>query len=233
MNNSDQKLWEYYQNENAAVFSSTHDRHNRVARNVYKFVRNTSAQILEIGFGDGYLLKKLSKSYNCFGADLSSDVVEKMSREVLAVDFKTIGVDGIMPYENNFFDGFIASEVLEHMSDSELTQSIKEMGRILKKGAYAFITFPADENLKENECFCPNCGANFHRWGHKQSWNKKKIMEKFSDFETIQVGEYFVRFEGSNLFERVFGYIFYIARNIVNIFKKLPNRSYSVILRKK
>ena len=233
MNNNDQKLWEYYQQNNSGVFSLTHNRHNKLARHIFNFIKGSSARILEIGFGDGYLLKKLSKKYNCYGADLSSSVVQEMKKELPNVDFTTIGVDGLMPYSDGFFDGFIASEVLEHMNDEELFLSIIEMKRILKVGGYAFITFPANETLKDNECFCPNCGTSFHRWGHKQTWNMKKIVERFSNFEIVLIKDYFVRFEGGNLLESALGYLFYAARNVINIFKKLPNRSYLVILRKK
>lgn len=231
--NNDKRLWEYYQQNNTGVFSSTHDRHNRVAKNISRYIKDSSARILEIGFGDGYLLKKLSGKYDCYGADLSSEVVERMRNEITDVAFAVVEADGALSYQDEYFDGFVASEVLEHMSDEELSLSVIEIKRILKKGGYAFVTFPADENLKENECFCPNCGLSFHRWGHKQSWDRKKILEKFSEFEIVKIQDYFVRFEGGDSFEKIFGYVFYIARNIVNLFKKLPNRSYLVILRKK
>lgn len=232
MGNNDKKMWIHYQKDQSEVYNSTHDRHKKVYKQVRKYLKPGS-KILEIGFGDGYLLKKLSKSYNCCGADIDVEIIENASKNISEVDFTIIDTGGKLPFENDFFDGFIASEVLEHMSNEELKTCVKEIEKILKKGGYGFITVPAEENLSENECFCPNCSTRFHRWGHKQSWNINKINNTFKDFEIIQIKDYFVKYEGNNYLERFSGYIMYIIRNFINIFNKLPNRSYMIIIKKK
>jgi len=232
MNKHDQCLWKYYQNDNAGVFSGTHDRHNKVVREIKKRLP-LHAKVLEVGFGDGYLIKKLSNKYDCYGADISNEVVERIKKEILNVRFETINIDGKLPYEDNFFNGFIASEVLEHMADEELFLCVSEIKRVLKKDGYGIITVPAEENLKESECFCPNCGTVFHKWGHKQFWDVKKIRDVFKGFEIIQIKDYFVRYEGNSVLEKITGYIFYILRNLFNKFNKLPNRSYLAVIRKK
>lgn len=230
MNKQDQCLWEYYQNDNSGVFSGTHDRHKKVAKEVKKIIPAHS-KVLEIGFGDGYLLKKLSRDYDCSGADISLDLVEKMRQKIPAIKFSLIA-NSILPYQEKQFDCFIASEVMEHMSNEELSICIREIKRILKHDGYAVITVPAEENLKENECFCPYCNKRFHKWGHKQSWNIKKIKQVFSDFDSISVKDYFVRYEGNDFLEWFIGYLFYFTRNILNKIKKMPNRSYLIILKK-
>lgn len=229
--NQDKKLWSYFISENKDVFSLTHNRHKRVFNQIKKYIKPKS-KLLEIGFGDGYLLKKLSKFYDCYGADITEKFVEKIKKDILDINFKTINTDGIMPYEDNFFDGFIASEVLEHMTDKELKICVNEIKRVLKENGYAFITVPAEEDLKANECFCPNCNTVFHRWGHQQSWNYNKIRELFKHFKIVKISNYFVRYEGSNILEKVIGYLLFVSRNIFNKFHKLPNRSYLAILKK-
>ena len=135
-------------------------------------------------------------------------------------------------FDNNSFDWFIASEVLEHMDDKELNIAISEMYRILKKWWYAFITFPAKENFKNSECICPNCWLVFHKWWHKQYWDEEKIKEKFSNFKIIVLKEFFNRYNWNNYLEYVIWYIMFILRNILNKFINLDNKSYLLILKK-
>lgn len=231
MKDDDKDLWAHYQINNVGVFSETHNRHDRVYLTLKKYIKSP-AKILEIGFGDGYLLKKMSKLYDCCGADISQEVVERARRELVDVKFEVIGMDGKLSFGDGSFDGFVASEVLEHMTDEELTMCVSEIKRILKKGGYAFITVPAEENLEENECFCPKCKTAFHKWGHKQSWNIEKIKAVFGQLEVISLKEYFVRFEGKNFIEKIVGYVFFVMRNVANKFITVSNRSYLIILKK-
>jgi len=118
------------------------------------------------------------------------------------------------------------------MDDKELNIAISEMYRILKKWWYAFITFPAKENFKNNECICPNCWLVFHKWWHKQYWDEEKIKEKFSNFKIIVLKEFFNRYNWNNYLEYVIWYIMFILRNILNKFINLDNKSYLLILKK-
>ena len=118
------------------------------------------------------------------------------------------------------------------MSDSELKVCVNEIYRVLKKGWYAFITFPAKENLIQNTCKCPQCWYIFHRWWHKQYWDKEKIHKIFKDFQIIKIKEFFNRYQWATWIEYIIWYMFFIARNILNKFIDLENKSYLVILRK-
>lgn len=227
----DKNLWAYYQRERPDVFYSTHSRHKTVLKKVRKYVK-PGGKLLEMGFGDGYLLNLLSRNYKCCGIDIDNNLIEAAKNKMDKVGFKVLKEDGRIPFSSGCFDGFIASEVLEHMTDKGLKICVNEIKRVLKEKGYAFITVPAEEDLKVNECFCPNCNTVFHRWGHQQSWNHNKIRELFKHFKIIKISDYFVRYEGSNMLEKVIGYLLFISRNIFNKFYKLPNRSYLVILKK-
>lgn len=231
-NSEDGELWNYYQLENSGVYSGTHDRHRKVFSAVRECLRPQS-KVIEIGFGDGYLLSLLQKKYQTFGADISQEIIDNVSRKNPNVSFQLIDVNGSLPFPDNFFDGFVASEVLEHMTDTELKKCTEEIFRVLKDDGVAILTFPAEENLKESECYCPACGNVFHRWGHKQRWDRKLIVDCFERFSEVKINDFFVRFEGKTLFERMVGYILYAMRSFVNrFFFKLSNRSYMVILKK-
>lgn len=229
-NDKDEKLWRYYQQDASSVFSTTHSRHNKVYSKVVKYL-SPHKKILEIGFGDGYLLKKLVNKYTCCGADISSEVIKKAKEEMNCVDFMVMDITGKIPYPDNSFDGFIASEVLEHMDNEELAVCLKEAKRVLKKDGYLFITFPVEEDLRENQCFCPNCGEIFHKWGHKQRWSEIKINEIFNNFKIISVDEFFAAYSGNNFKEKVLGYMMFIVRSMLNKLVSISGKSYIVILK--
>ncbi len=233
---SDDILWTYHQTDNSVNLKQGYPRQEMILKKVNKLIQR--GRILEIGFGDGYLLNKLARHYECYGADISKSNVNQMKDRIKNVTFNLIDVDGKLPYEDNFFDGFVASEVLEHMDDEELVICIDEIHRILKPGGIAIITFPAEENLKKNECFCPNCQTKFHKWGHKQRFDKVVVKKIFKRFSLISLGEYYGKFIGNSFFERIFGNIAWAIQTALNFVIKFPNkfvtnRSYVVIIRKK
>lgn len=187
-NNYDQQLWDYHQTTNVNNLIQGHPRQNFIFRFIYQKIRPHS-KVLEIGFGDGYLLKKLSLNYQCFGADISPKNIEQVKTKITNVKLDLIDTDGKLPYQDNFFDAFISSEVLEHMNNEELSKTATEIHRILKPNGIGIITVPANENLNDNLCFCPQCRNVFHKWGHKQSYNKEKLERLFSNFSAIKINK--------------------------------------------
>lgn len=228
---SDDILWTYHQTDNSMNLRQGHPRQEMILKEVNKLIQK--GKILEIGFGDGYLLNKLTRYYECYGADISKSNVSQMKDRIKDVTFNVIDVDGKLPYKDNFFDGFIASEVLEHMDDEELVICIDEIYRVLKHGGIAVITFPAEENLKNNECFCPNCKTKFHKWGHKQSWNTDKIEKMFVKFDIIKLKKFFSPYRGRNFLEKILALGMWLLRTSLNKFISIPGSTYLVILRKK
>lgn len=229
--NNDKELWTYHQTENANNLLSGHPRQDMLCKNIEKKIKH--GKILEIGFGDGYLLNKLSKRYECYGADISNENINQMKLKIKNVNFDLIDIDGRLPYDNSSFDGFIASEVLEHMSNEELKICISEIKRVLKSGGYGFITFPAEENLTDNECFCPNCKTKFHKWGHKQSWNNKKINEVFRDFILLKNVKFLNVYTGQDGFKKVASNILQIFGNVIFKVFNMEGLTYFSIVRKK
>lgn len=195
---NDKKLWSYHQTDNVKNLEMGYPRQEYIYRLIHK--HSSEGKVLEIGFGDGYLLKKLEKEFECYGVDISQENIKKVANNLTNVTFSLINTDGKLPFPDSFFDLFIASEVLEHMGDKELSICISEILRILKKDGAAIITVPAEENLNESRCFCPNCGEIFHKWGHKQSWNVEKIRSIFHNFKTIYIKRRIFNSPGLNIF---------------------------------
>lgn len=230
MQTKDSKLWTFHQTDNVENLTMGNPRQDMLFKKINKLL--IKGKVLEVGFGNGYLLKRMSDKFECYGADISSENIVQMKKNIPEVKFNLIEVDGKLPYDSDYFDMFVASEVLEHMSDDELELNIKEIKRVLKRGGYAIITFPVGERLKDNECFCPNCGEVFHRWGHKQSWNTQKIKNAFSNFIIEEIKEFFTPYKGESLFENIIGFTMFMLRTILNKIISIPNKNYLLIIKK-
>lgn len=229
---SDAKLWTYHQLENIPLLARSHPRQNMILRLMRRLVKNGT--VLEIGFGDGYLLKRLAKHYQALAADISQENIDLVKKQVPEAEYALVDTDGTLPYQDHSVDGFIASEVFEHMSDEEVKVSVDEMHRILKKGGYAILTFPAYEDLQKNDCYCPNCGHNFHRWGHKQYWDHEKVRQTFGrKLEVVQLSTFFVRHIGKSKLETILAYQVHLARTAINKMVRIEGSSFLVVLRNK
>jgi ubiquinone/menaquinone biosynthesis C-methylase UbiE len=181
MIDEDKHLWNFYETENRQSFLLSRPRLDFIAKRIVS--HGKSVNVLDIGIGDGYLLARLSSRFNVHGLDISPANVERTKKDFSAnkirATLRTGSIDDI-PFQDNEFDFVVASDVLEHLDKDVFGKALTEIYRILKKGGLFIGTVPADEKLNDNICFCPKCGNVFHRWGHKESFNKAKIEAAFA-----------------------------------------------------
>lgn len=236
--NKDKRQWNYYQNKQWNNIRSHllegYPRQNSILYSVKKHLSKGSI-ILEIWFGDWYLLNELSKNnYNVIWQDLSDINIEQTKNQWRndKIDFKLWDDSWKLLVNNESLDWFVASEVLEHMSDNELQICVSEIYRCLKTWWYAFITFPCREKLEESFCICPECWTTFHKRWHKQRWDREKIDNVFSKFKIIKIKERFYRYPGNNKIEMILWFIMYCIRSFINMFIDVKNKTYFIILKK-
>ena len=67
------------------------------------------------------------------------------------------------------------SEVLEHLDDTVLAQTLREVWRVLKDNGTLMGTVPAREVLAQSYVICPHCSRGFHRWGHQQRFDVQSL----------------------------------------------------------
>jgi len=231
--NLDSNLWDFHQVENRKHLDESLPRQRMIYKKVLKYLKKNNSKIAEIGFGNGYLLSLLIKKYNyVYGLDISEKNIKITKKRFKKVIFKLIKDDGKLPFKDNELDCFIASEVIEHMNDKELITFKKELKRVLKKGGIFIGTVPANENLKDNYCYCPNCGTEFHKWGHKQSFSYKRLLKEFNNLQKVSIKYYFNRYQGDNIIEKFLGYIFYLGRRLASNFVFIKSAGYLFIFRK-
>jgi SAM-dependent methyltransferase len=165
-------IWEYFQAIGMEVFSAAEPRYAALVRTAVRRMRGRSGRALNIGAGSGGVERRLlALGWEVATLDLTAVAVERL--RALGVDARQ-GRAEAMPFADGCFDVVIASEVLEHISSSERSQSISEVARILRPGGWFIGTVPYRENLRDNEAVCPACGHVFHRWGHADSFDKRK-----------------------------------------------------------
>lgn len=97
-------------------------------------------RILDAGVGYGGLLSKLPE-YEKYGKDISTSYLEQLPEEIVSCFARLEN----LPYKDNFFDGIICTDVLEHLLD--LNPVISEIIRVTKKGGFIFIRVPLEEDL--------------------------------------------------------------------------------------
>ncbi len=127
--------------------------------------RYIADDILDIGAGSGALIKLLNtKGHTAKGVDLYSTSNDIQQGSITD-----------LPFDDGRFSTAFCCDVIEHLANEQLDSGIAETARVLKKSGHFIITTPSDEDLKLNSVVCPECGHQFHRYGHLQSFNQEKI----------------------------------------------------------
>jgi methionine biosynthesis protein MetW len=97
------------------------------------------ARILDIGCGDGRILKPLRKlmpDSQLFGIDISEPNVEKLRSEGFEVSLGDVSTEK-MPFEDNSFDLCLMFHTIEHLYDTD--GALKEIKRVLKNETGIFL----------------------------------------------------------------------------------------------
>lgn len=133
---------------------------------VKKFVcKDKNAKILDIGFGNGYLLKKLSKELDAklYGIDVSYDMLRKAGhKNDDAVTLNRVilrqGYASELPYNDNFFDTIYTVNTIYFWED--ISKAFEEIFRVLKDGGNFICTFYSKEFLDK----LPYCDSGFNKF---------------------------------------------------------------------
>jgi SAM-dependent methyltransferase len=133
--------------------------------------------VLDVGCGDGRILKELSQKYAAVGADYAAHSAREAGAWAIRAS------SAALPFPDRSFDLVLCSEVLEHLPEDMLHATLREIERVAK--AYVLISVPYREKIRLLFLFCPACGEEFHIWGHLRSYAKSDLKKLFTNF-TIQ-----------------------------------------------
>lgn len=207
------KIWDFFQNQQEHSFDGSINRIKYLVKRVPEH-----SKVLNIGAG-GALFEKLvllKNGVEVYTLDPSEKTIQKI-KSIIGDERAKVGYAQKIPFDDDSFDVVVMTEVLEHLKEDVLIESLKEVHRVLKDGGRFIGTVPYRENLDEQIVVCPNCGDVFHRWGHVQSFDEKKLQNLLSVyFETISLRpKLFIPWGILNWkgkIAAIFDYIFYIIK---------------------
>lgn len=181
-----------------SFFSYTERFHAATAQNLLTKM-NLNGKFLDIGFGSGQLIKKLSTAkLITYGVDISLRNIAsfrknfRKSRPVYTLPIDPFNSE--LGFKEGSFSGIVCSHVLEHVPDDQVL--IKEIHRVLCPGGIAVIMVP----INEEQMDVPT---------HIRKYTVDGIKEKLKPyFEILQSGENDVL----SHYVRVFG----IRKNLIS-----------------
>lgn len=117
-------------------------RYQQVIKNIPE---NNHQKILDIGCGDGVLLHLVSRKIpaQLYGVD-SSQISLHYAKTKVKAEFILAQAEKL-PFENNFFDTVLATEIIEHLRRPELM--LAEIKRVLKPKGRLILTTPTKLGL--------------------------------------------------------------------------------------
>lgn len=200
-----EKIWEHFQNEGLESFSQSRGRMEFLVRHL-----SPATRVLNIGVGNGVLESlAVSKGVDIWSLDPSERSIDRLRQSLGMGEKAQAGYSQAMPFATSHFDAVVMSEVLEHLDDEVLEATLDEAHRVLRAGGIFIGTVPARENLAESLVVCPDCGLQFHRWGHKSSFDIDRLSAILATrFSVDKVSEqFFVDWESVGWWRKLQGLI--------------------------
>jgi SAM-dependent methyltransferase len=172
------KVWDYFQTEGAAIFEFAAPRLNYLFRRATCIARSRRLCVLNIGIGTGWLEGRCHDAgWTTFAVDPSLAAARGAAAKGAAAALA--GVEAL-PFQDGAFDVVFSSEVFEHLTDDLLEQGVREVGRVLRPDGVLLGTVPHEEPLIRRQTVCPRCSFVHHAYGHHQSFTARRLEEIFA-----------------------------------------------------
>ena len=144
----------------------------------------SQATLLEIGSGPGTDLEILKKDFIVTGSDLSKEFLKYLNTRMPRVEF--LELNAVTLLTDKTFDGIYSNKVLHHLSDSELSTSIKRQYETLTPGGIICHSFWKGE------------GSEYYNKMLVNYLNSKKIERLLKNYFDIHLLESYTEFENND-----------------------------------
>jgi len=141
--------------------------------------------VLDVGCGDGTLLRSIDWAIGKVGVDISYTALS-----LVTSGGRVLASSDILPFCDKEFDLVMSTEVLEHLPDEVFEASCGEIQRIARR--YVLISVPFHEDLARKQARCLRCGHVYHIHLHLRSFD---LLGLERIFPAYRLKEY--RFSGS------------------------------------
>jgi 2-polyprenyl-3-methyl-5-hydroxy-6-metoxy-1,4-benzoquinol methylase len=156
---------------------STLNRENKRRLSIAKrFIKDKSKKVLDAGCASGEFLAYAEGSYDFWGIDISEFAVNEAKKRIPSMAHQlSFGLIEDQDYNENFFDGIIMWDVIEHIKDPLAT--CKSLLKFIKPGGYLMVSTP---NI--GAAFAKICGK---YWPfitppeHLSFFNKRSMIQLF------------------------------------------------------
>lgn len=137
------------------------------AKETVKILPNEINSVLEVGCGAGIVSHEVKrKSFNIISIDFAFIPLKQLK----SLEIPCIQGDALyLPFRDNTFDAVIATELIEHLTELERRQVLKEIERVSKR--FILVTVPYREVLASGLVKCIDCGCIFHSSRHTKSFD--------------------------------------------------------------
>ena len=143
------------------------------------FKKKSVKKVLDLGCGSGrhtvYLAKR---GFKVYGVDIAPKGIkitkDWLKKEKVQANLKIGSIYRKLPYQDDFFDAVISTQVIHHEKIENIRKAIKEIERVLKPKGLLFVTV--------------------RKRKFKKQWKKGKIIEKFGhqkvDYKIVEPRTY-------------------------------------------
>lgn len=224
------RLWDYYSKTapyNSIYFTSVYAYD--ILQYTKKYINLNQKTILDFGSGAGHFIDEVNQQYlpkKYYALDFSPASIEAIAEKKISFELETV-LGGEFPSKvsDNSVDVCFFIEVIEHLNDEYLSQSLSEIYRVLKPGGVLVLTTPNDEVLNDGKLFCPECACIFHKWQHQRTWTVNSLKRELKNFNFTAKNVQVTNLKTKNKLKNVFRSLKALyqqqkPKNIVGIFEK-------------
>jgi SAM-dependent methyltransferase len=141
-------------------------------------IPNHIKTVLDVGCGNGSVANHLAARFRTIGLDSSQQALLQVGTDKLRSSSATL------PFKDRSVDLVLLSDVLEHLPESVLTDTIREAMRVSR--AYLLIVSPHNENLAFSQVKCDDCGCIYHMNYHVRSVALRDLEQWFGGDYRLQ-----------------------------------------------
>ncbi|RDE10865.1 MAG: hypothetical protein C4K48_12730 [Candidatus Thorarchaeota archaeon] len=178
------------------------DPHPDMARIAVLFKEHGVKRVLDLGCGTGRHLVYLSRlDFQMDGLDSSSHALALSNRwldeEGLSASLREHLIERPFPYPDGMFDALISIQVIHHNLLKDIVFTVSEIERVLKPGAFVFITVPTlglkRENHEEDWQLRQVEDGTYIPMGGRESgiphhyFTENELREVFGSFEILEI----------------------------------------------
>jgi len=141
--------WEYIFKKEGVCWYGVQEDIPGIAR---IFKKNSIKKVLDLGCGTGRHTIYLAKQgFDTYGFDMSKTGIEytkkRLKAQRLNAHVFVHDMSKRFPLRNNFFDGIVSIQVIDHNTIRGLKRTIREIHRILRKNGMVFVTVQSRKSL--------------------------------------------------------------------------------------